>query len=1464
MGGLYIQRIKKYVFISLVVVSVLISVPVRNKLVKFAGLYINSLSNQIKQRTGLQLSYTSLSPSLLSNFSMRGISFVDENGRNVLSIRRIKIDYKIFSLLRGDIQNGIKNFLIDGIDIDADRFLEICSRIEIEGTEKKLPSSEGIASDEEFSLSDFVSKLPQSIRLKNINLNYNSSSSDISVLLKDVSFFNNPKKHIVNYQINSRLIASFLAINKSFSCRLNVSGNILDNLKSSSMNLNLLDFTDGDMMLHRINFHAVYDSNHVYLNTVQPVSPVSLDAVYDIASKDLAVTLLADGLKPYSLGTIHSKQQMLESTKEFSITTTTHFTSNLGSRTFSFDSDGKFYLPESIFPQGALITYNINGDEKHLSLNNFMAEGPGISSSAKFSYKFDKSQLSGYFQLPYFVLKNGNVVSTEFYFDPLEKGFLAFSPQVFLGQKMLTALQLTFLPQTDSYDFVFEMYDYEHSEDGSTGKITIDGSYLISSRYLQTSISLNSVFLDSIVRIGAETYGDFVKNFYDGNKDFLSQIMATTDMYFSTDLKTFSYNVPVAVFVNTKKENQVLMLAMNGNEQSTVVDQLSVVSGNYALEASCTLDRNLDSSDKFFTADISMGSVPYHFAGTIMPEVVTVSGDYGFDFEIRKTGDDFAGHAVFENLPLSLGKKSLVFSTESTFSSDKQKGPSVQVSRFEVEFADASVSVVPRLVFSGNISRYGAQLPAITYTDFYSALQGSADVVLNINDSVFDSAAFMLKLKNPLNDESVSVDASVSNPDMLPFDFDTFVKNFYINSQVQLNRFSLNRYTVQKSDDNYVTGNLFVAGTIENPYAALNLEEASVLIASTYLGAKGVVVLEDKSIDVDEFKVNYGNLKIHDTKAHFSLENLEGSATSYMENQIADQVLNVPLKIEVSNSIKTAGTFLPDSFTATLSSDNVSGGFIKKPFGFSISLMRSGGNYTVFSSDNVGLYGSYLSTGETDFTWNNKEFINANLLGILRHGEMSLSISDLNVDLKKLFAYINLDSLVSVENGILDGSVNFTGSVDDPDINGQLSVKNPQARVPIIFPEKVYTDMTYIDIVHNDIYIREALYAVKRGSQRLKIDCSMYLNKWALDRLEANFVTAKKEVVPATFSTNEFTVSGEVGCALNLAFEKNTLNVTGQLNGDKVELTSNLSRVSGHKKIFSEDMFRNLKVACDLSAVLGNHSTLNFNPWMRCVLVPGSSFRIRSDGEEYFLEGEIDVKSGDITYLGRNFYIKSGRVKFNTLDIMNPLVSLRAETREKDSNNQNVSIICTIDNQYLQSLNPRFSSIPAKSEVEIQALLGQIAIGGNEKASGLLYSAGDFFMQSTVLRQFENKLRDLLNFDIFSVRANVIQNTLNLGLSGEMQKDSVSVGNLLDNSTVYIGKYLGSNLYVDAMVRASFEDEFGGKTSAGQLVFRPEIGLELESPFVNIRWNMAPNLYGLKNNQFVPSTSVTLSWKFTF
>jgi len=147
----------------------------------------------------------------------------------------------------------------------------------------------------------------------------------------------------------------------------------------------------------------------------------------------------------------------------------------------------------------------------------------------------------------------------------------------------------------------------------------------------------------------------------------------------------------------------------------------------------------------------------------------------------------------------------------------------------------------------------------------------------------------------------------------------------------------------------------------------------------------------------------------------------------------------------------------------------------------------------------------------------------------------------------------------------------------------------------------------------------------------------------------------------------------------------------------------------------------------------------------------------------------------------------------------------------------------------------------------------------------ILIATTDYAIQSTIGRAVENKLRDWLKFDIFSIRTTVLQNTLRMGFSGDLNRRDLSAGNFLDNSTFYIGKYFGSVLYADALMHLVYDKTRVDDSSTAQgITFQPEFGFELEAPFANIRWDMAPDITAMLNNVIVPSTSLTLSWRFSF
>ena len=187
------------------------------------------------------------------------------------------------------------------------------------------------------------------------------------------------------------------------------------------------------------------------------------------------------------------------------------------------------------------------------------------------------------------------------------------------------------------------------------------------------------------------------------------------------------------------------------------------------------------------------------------------------------------------------------------------------------------------------------------------------------------------------------------------------------------------------------------------------------------------------------------------------------------------------------------------------------------------------------------------------------------------------------------------------------------------------------------------------------------------------------------------------------------------------------------------------------------------------------------------------------------------------------------------------------------------------NNQPLSIFNPVITSSPARSEREIMELLGQVVSADAENARDVVISGGDYIVQATVIRSIENTLRELGNFDIFSIRTNVLQNAVRQTMEQNSKNQQITFGNFFDNSTVYIGKYFGSSMYFDALMHWTYDEtKKSDDSGVNGIVFQPEFGFEMASPYVNIRLGLAPVIEAMKKSMWIPSTSVTLSWKYSF
>ena len=252
------------------------------------------------------------------------------------------------------------------------------------------------------------------------------------------------------------------------------------------------------------------------------------------------------------------------------------------------------------------------------------------------------------------------------------------------------------------------------------------------------------------------------------------------------------------------------------------------------------------------------------------------------------------------------------------------------------------------------------------------------------------------------------------------------------------------------------------------------------------------------------------------------------------------------------------------------------------------------------------------------------------------------------------------------------------------------------------------------------------------------------------------------------------------------------------------------------------------------------------------------NFSLDSAGSLSLL-GDIALRSGEIYYFQKYFYITEGSVAFRSgSDGIDPIVNLRARLRDFDANGESVDIYLVLREATLSNLSPTFESSPNKDINEIMSILGQAilpstAYGDTSLTTVVSMATASFDILSRVgvIGSVDNGLastiKNSLKIDIFSLHTNILSNlvadTVSLAATSSGFSSYSPMARYLDGTSLYMGKYLSPDLYLQAMVHLSANrnlDDNRFSFIADDLNMDMEISLEWSNPLCSVTFFSQP------------------------
>jgi len=1465
------------VFLLLIILAVAVLRPAYSSLTDYLENISEKYTDLLKEKTGLEVEYKSMSPSVFTGINLSDITIYDsETKTQVAHIHKANVSYGFWNLISSSPLYALKEVVVEGVTIEVERDIPAYEKIlELLRSRKKNPEKK--TENKEFVLEDLNLELPFRVIAKNIALHYSDQKNDIRLSVNSATLGEQNMGRGMQIRTSGQIqyrteLVKTDNYRSLIACGFSVSGTLLNSLEGSSANIRFLPVNSADYTISRIDTLMNYSDSTIHTRTVRSLLPCNVTADFKPATGDFDLRFDAQNLDVSSF--IRAKNHTGLYAKIYgSRTTCSAFVKKEGEQ-FNYGLKGNLVTSENLLKTPVNFEFDIGGNNKIARIRKLSATGEALEMDLTLDYDIAKRQPSGVLSVDHLILKNGGVISTELYIDPMQQGFMCFSPQVFFDDRSLTALQLVVIPEDDSYDFTFDVDDYSHAEYERNGHVNIAGSYFGGKqKVFQASVKVSDVFADSIVRLGAFFTGEEKKAKLEKTAASLAQYITTNEIYISTDFKDYSYNMPVCVFASTKNDRQILVFGIDGSRDTIQLNRFDLLFGNNSASAVAAVELTDGFREFTFTSDLTVNSLPYRFAGNYSSQWLNISGDYDFNASVSLEDENF-GSLSFVSLPVAFGKNILALSGDVDFYLGGSDGFTVNIGNISAEDASGSLLINPKIVLSGSASKYGLILDTISYTDNATVQQGSGSILWNLNDGIFDSIHGGINTSSPLSSERIDISVDFSNPGQMPFSVESLKNDFYLSSTVSLNSFALSRFSSEQGSDDVCTAEITATGTLSNPFVNINLQKFTMSYHGYPVEAKGNCVFDDTGININDFDISYSKIHFQKLYAKFSPSTFEGSVDTDISGKFLNKNFSMPVAMTINAFSTDPSKKSPDVYNILAHAD-CSGELFPTAFGVDVSVTKIPDRTDILVNNGRSAAITLSPGGKISASSGKDSVVAFKLNGTIDGRDINMSVTGINAELGEISRYFNI-GYVNFKSGQASGAVRITGLTTDPEITGALTAVNPHVVVPVLSDSVMHADKIIFTAGNGMITVPKTL--VYSGKGQCDVDCHIILDRTRIGSIELNAKTRGKKYVPADMSFPVIHTRGDAGLDLKLLFEPGLLTLRGSVRAENAVIEAITSVVQ--TTLSDSDVVRfipltkggnaatRMSLDIDLDLYVGQKVQFLFNPLLRAIIAPDTPLQLymNTDASSFGLVGDLKLRGGEVVWLNRNFYLKEGLIQFNEIQgKIDPRITIRAETKERDENNNQITIILSSKSQPISTFNPVITSSPAKSEREIMELLGQVVSADSSSAADVAMAGGDFLVQATVIRSIENTLREACNFDIFSIRTNVLQNAVKQTLNQNSNNQQITFGNFFDNSTVYVGKYFGSAMYVDALMHWTYdENKDKDENGVGGIVFQPEFGFEMASPFVNIRLGVAPDMDAIKENMWIPSTSVTLSWKYSF
>jgi len=1383
----------------------------------------------IEDLFGRSISYDSIAPSIFRYIEIRGLRIhsLQDSAVPLLSISRIRVFYRLGELLKGggaaalrEIRIENSSFLFD-LEEDSDIF------------ELFTPEGTGTSTFPDITISG-----------KNLTLEVESDKGRIR--LEKFFFELNPAGELLKVQgkCNGSAFADPAPFDiDSLQAVVRISGVVCRDFSESELRIKLAEVYSPMFELSAITLYAGHTGKKVTLRKIQDKAPFNILVGYDFEQQKADIAFSAEDFVPYTYLTPGEGLSDIAPWFTSVISGTAEAEYSIEEKEVNYDMDLHLRLDNRLLPAAFSLDLDMYGDLTRVMCRNVkIASVYGV-------WNFQGSvSVQKPFPVPEGTLRIRNVpvgdaaVNSIMTIEQKDPFVRIHSNSTEVGEITLRNTVIDLIPYKDDIDFLITTFLDEES-----GKPLFSGEGNLQIRpdlFIQASAAIEALPMAPAAALFSE----------DTRLEKISEsLVFSTHVFLSTDFDRFSFTTSDVQFLDLEVPGNRASLSLTGNNSGFSLDNIQVTWGESHLSGNASIDITEKNG---FSADMSFvfRDIPYRMSAAWNPvKGFLIDGNYGITAVLKPEDSTFLFSLSCENLPIPL-EDSIGYLTLRT------DGVYEASDAWDMFIRQCIITGLPlpvrenRLSISGKADQDRLVLYRVAYTDSISSVSGSGVLDTSL---ISASGNGWLEMADAKNSERYVIQ---------------FSRDETINAEVYVSRAPIGRFTTGEISGR-AGGRVLIFGNPENPEIELDAVVESGLFNGDPFSGTVRAQYDGTILSCSDFDLRFMNNSLDNTSFEYNLATGaftgRGSIRGAMQSEIIGARLGIAGNTTPTASILDVPSVLEEYIEGTLVIDRImKGQTALDPW--SLAFISEKDTFHVEGGPETSLTADIFADNTFELVLAAPLPIRGTARGVLEKSTVEADITDVGLDVKILDTIMRLPQFRFLE-GEAEGYLKIAGSFNDPEIWGTLNVTNIMAENPYV-QEKIGPFDATLEFDEKTLSIRNTV--LPAGKAKAVADVTFNIDHWITDTLEIDLQTLSKEGIHVVNSFGRMNVDGYVRGHLNIRGDPNIIDLTGSL-----EALSTIVTIRNPEEEGLRSGGLNKFLSADVELITGKGVEFLWPsrslPVLRTFAETGERVRVTYDStkDQYTIRGEAGIKGGQIYYVQRNFYIREGMIIFNeNQDKFDPILSATAEIREITPEGDSAKIFLIVEENALSTFQPRFESEPPMATAEIFSILGgqMFYASGAEgmDISQALALTSDFVGQFGLLRSFEERVKSIFNIDLFTIRTPVVSNILLEKVLPAQSEDGYSepetLGKYLDNTTLFLGKYFGNDLFLQAILRLDFYDQLSGRIdSSNDMYVDTEITLEWKTPITLVEFSLFPDLTADETGQIF-NPSLGLSWRYSY